>query len=341
MKEALLYEKLEHKIVHCFLCAHHCKIQNRKFGFCGVRQNSEGVLYTHAYGKAIATHVDPIEKKPLYHFLPGTLSFSIATIGCNFRCGFCQNWQISQANFQKGDLSAQELTPRDIVCEALKNQCQSISYTYTEPTIFFEYALETAKLAKDKGLYNNFVTNGYMTQECLQMLGPYLDAANVDLKFFKNSSYRKICSATLQPILDSIRFMHDRGIWIEITTLVVPGENDSDEELKEIARFIAGVDKFIPWHVSRFHPDYHFTDRGPTPKQTLKKAERFGQEAGLLFIYAGNVYGWGSDTFCPSCKKPLIRREGFYVLESHIQDGKCAFCEASLAGFFGREEKKE
>ncbi len=336
MKKALLYEKLEQGVVHCYLCAHHCRIPDRKFGFCGVRQNKDGTLYTHAYGKVIASHVDPIEKKPLYHFLPGTFSFSIATIGCNFHCGFCQNWQISQVNFRDGDFSGQELAPGKIVHEALRNKCQSISYTYTEPTIFFEYALEIAKLAKAEGLYNNFVTNGFMSGECLKMLRPYLDAANVDLKFFKDSSYQKICSATLQPILDSIQLMHELGIWVEVTTLVVPGENDSDEELGGIARFIAGVDKNIPWHVSRFHPDYHFTDRLPTPEATLKKAEKIGQEAGLAFIYAGNVYGWGSDTVCPACKKLLIRREGFNVLERHIQAGQCVFCKAGIAGFFNK-----
>ncbi|KPK98230.1 MAG: radical SAM protein [Omnitrophica WOR_2 bacterium SM23_72] len=337
MKEALLYEKLEQGIVHCFLCAHHCRIPDKKFGFCGVRQNKEGTLYTHAYGKVVACHVDPIEKKPLYHFLPGTFSFSIATIGCNFRCGFCQNWEISQANFREGDFSGQELTPQEIVNEALRNKCKSISYTYTEPTIFFEYAIETAKLAKEKGLYNNFVTNGFMTRECLLMIKPYLDAANVDLKFFKEVSYKNNCHGSLEPVLNAIRLMHELGIWVEVTTLVVPGENDSDGELKDIAQFIAGVDKNIPWHVSRFHPDYHFTERSPTPEATLKKAKKLGQEAGLAFIYAGNVYGWGSDTLCPACKKLLIRREGFYVLEDHIQDGQCIFCRSAIAGFWQRK----
>ena len=306
MKEALLYEKLENKLVHCYLCAHHCRIANQKFGFCGVRQNMDGVLYTYAYGKVVASHIDPIEKKPLYHFLPGSFSFSVATIGCNFHCGFCQNWQISQATFRDGNFAGEELSPQDIVKEALKNKCKSISYTYTEPTIFFEYAFETAKLAKDAGLYNNFVTNGYMTKECLNMIKPYLDAANVDLKFFKDSSYKKICAASLQPVLDSIKLMRELGIWVEITTLVVPGENDSEEELKAIAQFIASVDKNIPWHVSRFHPDYQFTDHKATPQETLKKAQELGFEAGLTYIYVGNVSGWGNDTHCPNCKKLLI-----------------------------------
>ena len=335
MKEALLYKKLDKTKVHCFLCAHHCRITDGKFGFCGVRQNIDGVLYTHAYGKVIASHIDPIEKKPLYHFLPGSTSFSIATIGCNFRCGFCQNWEISQSRFgDKTYLSGQELFPKDVVNEALINKCKSISYTYTEPTIFFEYALDTAKIAKQRGLYNNFVTNGFMTRECLLMIRPYLDAANVDLKFFRDESYRKVCSGALSPVLDSIRLMHELGIWVEITTLIVPQENDSQDELSGIAKFIAGVDKNIPWHVSGFHPDYKFTDHEATPVKTLETAQRLGQEAGLQYIYLGNVQGFGNNTYCPSCKKLLISREIFSVLENNIKQGKCLFCNADIPGIF-------
>lgn len=342
MKEALLYERLENKLVSCYLCAHNCRIADKKFGFCGVRQNINGLLYTYAYGKVIAAHIDPIEKKPLYHFLPGSLSFSIATIGCNFHCGFCQNWGISQATFRdqkqglspSGTVPDEEVSPQEIVNEALKNKCQSISYTYTEPTIFFEYAFETAKLAKEKGLYNNFVTNGYMTKDALTMIRPYLDAANVDLKFFKDSSYRKICAASLQPVLDSIKFMRELGIWVEITTLVVPGENDSEEELEAIAQFIASVDKNIPWHVSRFHPDYKFTDHEATPETTLKKAQEIGKSCGLTYIYVGNVVGFGNDTFCPNCKKLLIKREIFSVLEYNMKESRCLYCNAVIPGVF-------
>ncbi|MFH0912955.1 MAG: AmmeMemoRadiSam system radical SAM enzyme [Candidatus Omnitrophota bacterium] len=335
MKEALLYEKLENRLLHCYLCGHQCKITDKKFGFCGVRQNIEGVLYTHAYGKVIASHIDPIEKKPLYHFLPGSFSFSIATIGCNFHCGFCQNWEISQSSFRDDDnIAGEELAPQEIVEIAVKNKCKSISYTYTEPTIFFEYALETAKLAKVEGLYNNFVTNGYMTRECLQMIRPYLDAANVDLKFFKESSYRDICQSRLQPVLDSIKIMRELGIWVEITTLIVPGENDSDEELRDIAAFIASVDKNIPWHVSRFHPDYQFNGYKPTAEATLEKAQDLGKSCGLNYVYAGNVSGWGNDTHCHSCKRLLIKREYFSVLEYNIKQGKCAYCNTVIPGVF-------
>ncbi|MDD4980200.1 MAG: AmmeMemoRadiSam system radical SAM enzyme [Candidatus Omnitrophica bacterium] len=335
MREALLYEKLDGKIVRCYLCSHGCRIADKKFGLCGVRENRGGILYTYAYGKVIANHVDPIEKKPLYHFLPGSKSFSIATIGCNFRCEFCQNWKISQSTFREGgNLGAEEFPPQEIVKAAIENKCRSISYTYTEPTIFFEYALETAKLAKEAGLYNNFITNGYMSAECLEMIRPYLDAANVDLKFFKDSSYRKVCAASLAPVLDSIVLMHKLGIWLEITTLIVPQENDSEEELSGIAGFIAGIDKNIPWHVSRFHPDYKLTHRHPTPEATLEKAQAIGRKAGLKFIYAGNVYGWGNDTHCPNCKELIIKRETFSVLEYNIRQGKCVYCNTVIPGLF-------
>ncbi|MCU0651823.1 MAG: AmmeMemoRadiSam system radical SAM enzyme [Candidatus Omnitrophica bacterium] len=333
-KEALLYEKSDNQSVNCFLCSHHCKISDQKFGFCGVRQNLGGALFTYAYGEVIAAHVDPIEKKPLYHFLPGSNSFSVATVGCNFRCEFCQNWEISQCSFRDGPCKGTEFLPIDIVNEALKNKCTSISYTYTEPTIFFEYAYETAKLTKEHGLKNIFVTNGYMSAECLELIKPYLDAANVDLKFFKEESYRNICAGSLQPVLNSIKLMKKMGIWVEVTTLIIPGQNDSDEELRAIADFIVGIDKNMPWHVSRFHPDYKLTQQHATPEATLEKAVAIGKKAGLEFVYAGNVYGFGSDTSCPICKKYLIKREGFNILEYNIKQGQCLFCQEDIAGVF-------
>lgn len=334
-KEALLYKKLENKLVHCYLCNHRCKVADKKFGICGVRQNIDGVLYTHVYGRPCALHIDPIEKKPLYHFFPGSSAFSIATVGCNFHCDFCQNWEISQSSVRDGSvLDDQEVLPEEIVKAAFKHKCKSISYTYTEPTVFFEYAFESAKLAKEKGIYNNFVTNGYMTKEALEMIKPYLDAANVDLKFFKDSSYRKICKASLEPVLNSIKLMKQLGIWVEVTTLVVPGENDSVEELSDIAEFIVSVDKNIPWHISRFHPNYKVINRSPTPEATLKKAQEIGYKAGLNYIYIGNVIGFGNDTHCHNCKKLLIRREVFSVLENNIKDGKCSFCNALIPGLY-------
>lgn len=331
IKEAMLYEKLDDNLVHCYLCNHHCKIADGKFGFCGVRKNIGGKLNTLVYGEVIASHVDPIEKKPLYHFLPGSSSYSIATVGCNFRCGFCQNWQISQASKQKNGLGGYELKPEEVVREAKKYKCRSISYTYTEPTIFFEYAYDTAKLAKKEGFYNNFVTNGFMTKEAIKTIRPYLDAANVDLKFFKESSYKEICKGKLQPVLDSIRLMNELGIWVEVTTLVMPALNDSDEELAGIADFIAGVNKSIPWHLSAFHPDYKYTDYAPTPVGTLKNAYRIGKDKGLEFVYLGNVQE-ETDTICPGCGSVLIKRAYFSVGQNNIKSGKCPKCSTVIPG---------
>lgn len=335
MKEALLYEKLKDKQVHCFLCAHQCHIADQKFGFCGVRQNLAGKLYTHVYGKVIAANVDPIEKKPLYHFLPGSKSFSIAAIGCNFHCGFCQNWEISQVSLKDGAVPwGQDLAPEDIVAAAIKQNCRSISYTYTEPTVFFEYALDIAKLSRAKGLYNVFVTNGYMSAEAIKMISPYLSAANVDLKFFSEDSYKKFCAGSLEPVKESIRLMRKLGIWVEVTTLVVPGSNDSPEELKGIAEFLAGVDQDMPWHISRFYPNYKFQDQEPTSEETLKLAMKLGQDAGLRYVYVGNIYNWGNDSLCPKCQKPLIKRKVYDIQENNIEKSKCKFCGYSIPGLF-------
>ena len=289
MQEAMFYNKVEGKEAQCYLCAHNCKIALGQFGFCGVRQNIQGVLNTLVYAEVIAANVDPIEKKPLYHFLPGSMSFSIATKGCNFRCGFCQNWQISQVSGQDNAREVYKLMPERIVEEAKKNHCQSISYTYTEPTIFFEYAYDIAKVAKQAGLKNIFVTNGYMSREALETISPYLDAANIDLKSFREKFYVENCKGHLQPVLDSIKLAKKLGVWIEITTLIIPGYNDSVSELSDIAGFIASVGKDIPWHISRFHPDYHFLNQKLTPIETLKKAEDLGKKAGLDHVYLGNV----------------------------------------------------
>jgi len=290
MKEAMLYEKLDNGEVHCLLCAHGCVIGEGSFGFCGVRQNIEGVLYTLVYGEVIASNVDPIEKKPLYHFLPGTFTYSIATMGCNFRCGFCQNWQISQMSKIKDSGTSQNtLSPEEIVRETKRNNCSSISYTYTEPTIFFEYAYDISRIAKAAGLANVFVTNGYMTRKAIDTIRPYLDAVNIDLKSYREDYYKTFCKAHLQPVLDSILFIKKLNIWIEITTLIIPGENDSDEELEQIAGFIAGVDKEVPWHISRFFPQYKLTEHLVTPMSTLKRAKAIGEKQGLRRVYLGNV----------------------------------------------------
>lgn len=332
----MLYEKGEGERVHCYLCAHNCKIASDQFGFCGVRQNTQGILNTLVYAEAIAANIDPIEKKPLYHFLPGSVSFSIATIGCNFRCGFCQNWQISQASKRsQKDKPRQghELMPGRVVQEAKTRRCESISYTYTEPTIFFEYAYDTAKLAKETGLKNIFVTNGYMSKETLETINPYLDAANMDLKSFREGFYAKNCQSHLQPVLDSIKLTKELGIWIEVTTLIIPGQNDSSSELSDIAGFIAGVGKDIPWHISRFRPDYEFLNQKPTPLETLKRAKDLGKKAGLRYVYLGNVLE-DSDTYCYNCQKLLIRRSCFDLIESNIVEGKCHFCGKVVDGVY-------
>jgi len=333
IKEAMLYERLDVGKAHCYLCSHHCKILPGKFGICGVRQNVDGKLYTLVYGDIIATQVDPIEKKPLYHFLPGTASYSIATIGCNFKCQFCQNWEISQVSKRDNDALGKDTKPEDIVRDTKLAGCKSISYTYTEPTIFFEYAYDVAKLAKKQGLYNNFVTNGYMTAQAIKTIRPYLDSANVDLKGFNEDYYNKFCKAHLEPVLESIKAMKRSGIWVEITTLIIPGQNDSEQELKGLAEFIASVGVEIPWHVSRFHPDYKYLDSGPTPVETLKMAKAIGEKAGLRYVYMGNVLD-GNDTYCYNCSHLLIKRIGFDVVQNNVTGCKCPKCSVKIDGIF-------
>jgi pyruvate formate lyase activating enzyme len=331
-KEAMFWEKLEEKRGQCRLCAHECRIPESKFGVCGVRQNIDGILTTMVYGQVIASNIDPIEKKPLYHFLPGSLSYSIATIGCNFKCGFCQNWQISQASIKEGNIvSSREVAPERIVEDARKNNCRSISYTYTEPTIYFEYAYDTARLAKQAGLSNVFVTNGYMTRQALDTIKPYLDAANVDLKSFREDSYNKLCKARLLPVLDTIAAMKELGIWLEVTTLVVPGENDSDEELGQIAEFLARLDINIPWHISQFHPDYQFNDHMATPVGILRRARELGQRAGLRYIYLGNVRE-GTNTNCHQCRELIVERRYMGLNKLNLKNGRCPTCGATIGG---------
>ncbi len=333
--EAMLWGPGEGKRTDCRLCAHRCNIAPGSWGVCGVRENRAGALVTHVYGEVIAAHVDPIEKKPFYHFLPGSSSFSIATPGCNFRCGFCQNWQISQLSAKDGETGGgQKLAPAEAVRIALDRGCRSISYTYTEPTIFFEYAYDIARLAKDAGLANTFVTNGFMTPEALETIRPFLDAANVDLKAFREETYKKVCKGRLQPVLDTIALMRRLGVWVEVTTLVVPGMNDSEAELGEIARFLAGVDPAIPWHLSRFHPDYEFTKEKPTPVAALDRAAELGRQAGLQFVYVGNVAGKGDLTLCPNCGHRLISRQGFWVEENAVAGGRCPSCGKAVPGVY-------
>ncbi len=333
MKRALFQQTKEGGKVLCGLCAHRCLIAPGHRGICSVRENRDGELISLVYDKVIAQNIDPIEKKPLFHFLPGSLSYSIATPGCNFRCRHCQNADISQLpRDHGGTVLGEQVTPDRIVAAARRTRCASISYTYTEPTIYFELAYETAKLASAEGVRNVFVTNGYITPEALREIAPYLDAANIDLKGFTDDFYRNVCGARLQPVLDAIRLYKELEIWIEITTLVIPGHNDSEAELRQIAEFIRSVGEDIPWHVTRFHPTYKLTDQPRTPLETLKRARNIGLAAGLRYVYEGNIPGEGEETFCWSCKRPLVKRYGFSVSQNHVTDGACGYCGARMDG---------
>jgi len=292
MKEVYLYKKLQNKKVRCRTCAHYCVIEDGKTGTCGVRKNIEGKLYSLVYGKACALNIDPIEKKPFYHFLPGTESLSVATVGCNFACDNCQNWTISQEPKISKTIEGEEVSPEKIVEIAKKSNLPSISYTYTEPTIFLEYALDTMKLAKKAGLKNNWVTNGFMSKEAFDLVAPYLDAANVDLKSFSDKFYQKNCGGRLQPVLDTLKRIKSKKIWLEITTLVIPTLNDSEENFKEIVNFIKNeLGPETPWHISRFSGviSWKLQHIPDTPLETLKKAEQIAKQTGLKYVYLGNV----------------------------------------------------
>ena len=332
MREALLYEKAANGDVRCKLCAHRCLIPDEKKGICQVRRNEHGVLYTLVYGRTISHNVDPIEKKTLYHFYPGSTAYSIATPGCNFRCTWCQNWEISQMPRERHLVLGEPMTPEEIVDNAQKAGSHSIAYTYTEPTVFFEYAYDTARVACRAGIANVFVTNGYMTQEMLDAFHPYLDAANVDLKAFRDETFRRLIGGTLQPVLDSLRTMKQQGTWVEVTTLVIPGINDTPAELEDIARFLATeLGPGTPWHVSRFFPTYKLIDAPPTPVETLRRAEEIGLAAGLHYVYVGNLHG-ETNTVCHQCGHLLVQRTGYHVRKNAVRDGRCPQCSTPIAG---------
>jgi len=359
MKEAMFYGKLEEQKVRCFLCAHHCVIKDGKRGICGVRGNRGGTLYSLVYGRVISMNIDPIEKKPLFHFYPASTSFSIATVGCNFRCLHCQNYDISQypkksdelrvksyelkdkKNSELHTIPGEDVTPEQIVDAAERAGCKSISYTYTEPTIFFELAYDCAVLAHKRGIKNVFVSNGYTSPEAAKAIAPFLDGNNIDLKG-DDEFYKKICGARLKPVLDTIKLMKDLGVWIEVTTLIVPSYNDSEDTLRWIAEFIKSADPAIPWHVTQFYPTYRLLDQPRTPLKTLRRAREIGFEAGLKYVYEGNVPGEGGEnTYCPSCGELLIERFGFYIKENKIIDlsaeqagSQCFKCKTKIDGVF-------
>jgi pyruvate formate lyase activating enzyme len=333
VKEAMFYKREGDKQVRCGLCRFNCLIGDGARGICAVRENRGGTLYSLVYGKLCAEQVDPIEKKPLFHVMPGTKTYSIATMGCNFHCHHCQNYTISQVD-RNAPIRGTEQTPQEVVRRAAGSGCGSISYTYTEPTIFFEFAYDTARLAREAGLKNVFVTNGYITREALTTIAPFLDAANIDLKGFSEGFYRDYVHARLSEVLDSIIEYRKQGIWLELTTLIIPGLNDSDMELRGIAEFIVanlGID--TPWHVSQFHPTYKLTDRSRTPVSTLRRARDIGIAAGLRYVYEGNIPGEGGEnTGCASCGAQLIRRHGYLIESNRINNGACPDCGAAIAG---------
>jgi pyruvate formate lyase activating enzyme len=319
--------------VHCFLCAHHCRIGVGELGLCGVRRNIDGVLHTLVYGCPVSTAVDPIEKKPLFHFLPGSLSYSVATVGCNFNCLFCQNSDISQMPREAGRVVGRTFSPEDLVEAALEEGCRSISFTYTEPTIFYEYARDCARLASREGLKNVFVTNGYMTAQALDDIDGVLHAANVDLKSFSDEFYRTMTGARLKPVLDSIRRMWEMGVWVEVTTLLIPGRNDSPDELRSLAAFLVSVSPDIPWHVSRFHPTYRLLDVPPTPVESVERALAIGREEGIRFVYGGNIPGHSSEsTVCPRCGETVVERQGLRLRHNGSRQGRCPRCSAPIPG---------
>jgi pyruvate formate lyase activating enzyme len=333
--EALLYEKEAGNQVSCGLCAHRCRIDPDRRGICGVRENRDGTLLSLVYGSVIAENVDPIEKKPLFHLLPGSRSFSIATAGCNLRCTFCQNHDISQMPRERGQIVGRERTPAEIVEQALRSGSRSIAYTYTEPTVYFEFAYATAGIAREKGLKNVFVTNGYMTPGMVELIAPRLDAANVDLKSFRDGFYRKQCGARLQPVLDSLKKMKELGIWVEVTTLLIPGLNDKEAELGELAAFIASLGTETPWHISRFYPQYRMTETPPTPASSIHRAAEIGRSAGLKYVYSGNIQGdAGENTLCAHCGRLLIGRCGFLIERLELRGAVCPDCGTLLDGIF-------
>ena len=319
------------KTVQCELCPNGCVLDEGQHSKCRARMNKGGVLYSLVYGKPCAVHVDPIEKKPFSHFLPGTTAFSIATAGCVLSCKFCQNWQISQARPE--DTDTYDLPPDEVVRKAMFYECRSISYTYTEPTVFYEYMYDTAVIAKKYGIKNTMHSCGYINEKPLRKLSKYMNAANIDLKGFTEDFYNRICNGSLKPVLNSLVVLKQEGVWLEITNLVLPTLNDDMKTIREMSKWIKknlGVD--TPIHFSRFYPQYKLDNLPPTPLETITEARKTAMDVGLKYVYIGNIRHEGENTYCPRCKKMLIEREGYFVKQNNIANGKCKFCSASIAG---------
>jgi pyruvate formate lyase activating enzyme len=327
------YETIDNEKIKCLLCRHHCILKNGQVGICGINMNKDGELVNLVYGHPSSVNVDPVEKKPLFHFLPGSGVLSFGTVGCNFKCPFCQNWQIAHTNKVNDKVY---VSPEEMVNLALQYNCKSIAYTYNEPSVFYPYARDVGIIAKEKGLKNIFVTNGFESVYEIEDMKSWVDGANVDLKSFKKEYYKKVLKGDLEYVLDTIKRLKDVGIWQEITTLIVPGDNDSEEELTQIAQFIASVGVEIPWHITRFHPDYKVQDKQPTPIETMIKAYEIGKKAGLKYVYLGNV-ALPVITYCPKCKEELIVRS-IYRIEKNIlkidENGQahCPKCQELIEG---------
>lgn len=335
-----LSQKLETGKVKCLACAQGCRLDEGEYGICGVRKVENGELKLLVYGLAAAANVDPVEKKPMFHFLPASKVYSVGTVGCNFSCSFCQNYQISQyPNQHNHQIIGQKLSPEQVVALAIEGGCQSIAYTYNEPTVFFEYTFDTAKLAHEKGLKNIYVTSGFETHQAIDLLTPHIDGMNIDIKAFSEQFYREICGARLKPVLDTVKYAYEKRIWIEITTLLIPGKNDSDAEIRNIAKFIADIDPHIPWHISAFYPTYKMLDVPHTPAATLRRAYKIGQEEGLKYLYVGNVDDDDDhqSTYCPECRKRVVDRRGHVgqqVSNTLVGNGICPYCDYPLEGLW-------
>ncbi|MBN1486309.1 MAG: AmmeMemoRadiSam system radical SAM enzyme [Anaerolineae bacterium] len=336
LKESELVRPLKNQVVQCRVCEHFCTLRPEEWGRCGVRVNRGGKIYLTVYGKAVAVHIDPIEKKPLYHFLPGGRALSIGTLGCNMRCRWCQNWEISQTRPHDLDSQGlgQDLLPEQLVDIAVREGVEAIAYTYNEPTVFFEYTYDTAVLAYERGIKNIYVSNGFMSSEVLERLSPYLDSINIDLKGFTEAFYQEYTGARLAPVKRNIKtFAQETQTWVEVTTLVIPGLNDSDEELRACAEWLSGINPDIPWHISAFHPAYEMQDRPRTPPSTLERAYQIGQDAGLHFVYVGNIWDpTRESTYCPNCGALLIRRSGFNTHMHWQMPGVCPKCGTHIPG---------
>lgn len=336
MQEGLLWEKLENKAVRCNVCHFRCVIGEGKIGVCRVRVNRDGVLYNLLDSHVSSWALDPVEKKPLFHFFPGSPVLSFGTWGCNFRCRGCQNYEISRSYLVERQIErvSETISPSQAVKMALEMGAKGISWTYNEPVIWFEYTLETAKLAKASNLYTAYVTNGSMTEDAIDLIGPFLDAYRVDIKAFSNSTYRKITPIfEFEKILDSVIYAKTKwGVHVEIVTNIIPTVNDDIEELRMLARWIRDyLGKSTPWHVTRFYPYLEFSHIPPTPVEELEKIRDAGIAEGLNFVYVGNVLGHPyEDTYCPKCRRRVIKRSGFSIVENNTKDGKCVFCNENL-----------